>query len=471
MPPRFSYWTIIAGGLPTAFRATEREELLPTFTRLKEKQPDAEMKWFARGKLWSSPEEAQSQRDRRFDSVEGKNRHRDQKRSGGQAGAGESRGRDWRPGGDHRDPRQQFKDAKKARNQRIKAEKFARKPRRDDVPRERPHGDPLTPERRPRPQGPRSSGAGASRNGWTPKPRGGSEGAWRPSAPAHDRNSGRPPDRDRREPDWQNRGPKPHRPTGPQGSRSDWRSAGPRENSRRETTPRERPHGDPLAPERRPRPQGSRQGDAGTDRKKWTDKPGGGKAEGWRPRPPARDRNSGRSDRRESEWQNRGSKPHAPAGPQGARRDWTAKPPREKPHGDKLARPSGPSGDRDRGAPRGPRHDSRGSQPPRSDARGAYRGQGHGDNSWKPKPPRDDRDRDAGGRGGRPFEPRGFDRDRARGSANQEPTSPPRPRGPNREPRRSDAPAPDAPPRPSEPVISPPGPPERGRLNRNKRTR
>ena len=30
MPPRYAYWTIIAGGLPTAFRAAEREELLPT---------------------------------------------------------------------------------------------------------------------------------------------------------------------------------------------------------------------------------------------------------------------------------------------------------------------------------------------------------------------------------------------------------------------------------------------------------
>ena len=67
MPPRFSYWTIIAGGLPTAFRAADREELLPTFTRLKEKQPDAEMKWLARGKLWASPDEARQQSDRRRD--------------------------------------------------------------------------------------------------------------------------------------------------------------------------------------------------------------------------------------------------------------------------------------------------------------------------------------------------------------------------------------------------------------------
>ena len=58
MPPRFAYWTILAGGLPTAFRAAEREELLPTFRRLQQKHPDAEMRWFARGKLWASPAEA-----------------------------------------------------------------------------------------------------------------------------------------------------------------------------------------------------------------------------------------------------------------------------------------------------------------------------------------------------------------------------------------------------------------------------
>ena len=58
MPPRFAYWTILAGGLPTAFRAALREELLPTFRRIQEKHPDAEMKYFARGRLWASPEEA-----------------------------------------------------------------------------------------------------------------------------------------------------------------------------------------------------------------------------------------------------------------------------------------------------------------------------------------------------------------------------------------------------------------------------
>src|SRR5688572_6859484 len=132
MPPRYAYWTIIAGGLPTAFRTAERDELLPTFTRIKEKHPDAEMKYFARGKLWTSQEEArlaaQVQREGRM--------------------ARPSRGRDWRPGGEHRDPRQKFKDAKQARNLTWRKERFERRqlgaPTPPDAPpREKPHGDPL----------------------------------------------------------------------------------------------------------------------------------------------------------------------------------------------------------------------------------------------------------------------------------------------------------------------------------------
>jgi hypothetical protein len=91
MPPRYSYWTILAGGLPTAFRAAERADLLPTFNRIKEKHPDAEMKWFARGRLWASPDESLADLQR----------------------ARTRRDRDWRPGGNHRDPRQAFKTTRK----------------------------------------------------------------------------------------------------------------------------------------------------------------------------------------------------------------------------------------------------------------------------------------------------------------------------------------------------------------------
>ena len=124
MPPRYAYWTIIAGGLPTAFRAANREELLPTFQRIKEKHPDAQMKYFARGKLWESPEAARAPERQRG-----------------------ARPRDWRPGGDHRDPRQKFIDAKKQRNAVRRKERWDRK---NAPPRERPHGAPPRDEARPR---------------------------------------------------------------------------------------------------------------------------------------------------------------------------------------------------------------------------------------------------------------------------------------------------------------------------------
>lgn len=118
MPPRYAYWTIIAGGLPTAFRAADRDELLPTFQRIREKHPDAEMKWFARGKLWASPEEARGA-DRRGG--------RSQPRTARSGRDREPRTRDWRPGGEHRDPRQKFIDAKQQRNASRRQERWQRK--------------------------------------------------------------------------------------------------------------------------------------------------------------------------------------------------------------------------------------------------------------------------------------------------------------------------------------------------------
>ena len=163
MPPRFVYWTIIAGGLPTAFRATERDELLPTFKRIQAKHPDAVMKYFARGKLWASPEEAQEAAERQ--------------RARGRAP--DARGPAWRPGGEHRDPRQKFKDAKKERNLEWRKERF---------------------ERRQKPG--TTSGAGApprpaERRDWSGRPPGAGkpQGAWRsrPPGAGKPQSSHRPP--------------------------------------------------------------------------------------------------------------------------------------------------------------------------------------------------------------------------------------------------------------------------------------
>ena len=90
MPPRYAYWTILIDEKPTAFRAREREELLPTFHQLCRKNTAVVMKWFARGRLWESPEAAEAA-------------------ARAPKPPPEKRGRDWRPGGKHRDPRDRFK--------------------------------------------------------------------------------------------------------------------------------------------------------------------------------------------------------------------------------------------------------------------------------------------------------------------------------------------------------------------------
>jgi hypothetical protein len=86
MPPRYAYWTIILDNAPTAFRARDRADLVPTLRQLLRRNPGATIKWFAKGRLWESPEEARV----------ATNPPR------------ERRGPDWRPGGRHEDPRARF---------------------------------------------------------------------------------------------------------------------------------------------------------------------------------------------------------------------------------------------------------------------------------------------------------------------------------------------------------------------------
>jgi hypothetical protein len=93
MPPRYAYWTILIDGKATAFRAREREELLPTFNQLARKNSDIALRYFSRGKLWDNPEQAQ---------WAGRNVVR----------PAEKRGAGWRPGGAHADPRARFKTGK-----------------------------------------------------------------------------------------------------------------------------------------------------------------------------------------------------------------------------------------------------------------------------------------------------------------------------------------------------------------------
>ena len=103
MPPRYAYWTILIDNSPTAFRAREKEELVPTLHQLRRTNKDVVMKWFARGRLWESRENERESWQRRKAPAEA-----------------ETRSRDWRPGGEHKDPRDRFK--KKNRPERVWSE-------------------------------------------------------------------------------------------------------------------------------------------------------------------------------------------------------------------------------------------------------------------------------------------------------------------------------------------------------------
>jgi hypothetical protein len=109
MPPRHTYWTILIDNAPTAFRSATREELQPTFERLRSRHPSAVMRWFARGRVWASPEEAEQ----------------------AARAARERRGPSWRPGGSHRDPREAARQQRKAKNADRRAERFERRQARE----------------------------------------------------------------------------------------------------------------------------------------------------------------------------------------------------------------------------------------------------------------------------------------------------------------------------------------------------
>jgi hypothetical protein len=145
MPPRFTFWTIIIDGQPTAFRAAEREELLPTLKQLQAKNPAAVLKWFARGRVWESPEDARRERTEAETAAR-------------EAVLKERRAHEWRPGGEHRDPREKFK--KETFQARKRREKKAA-----NLAHESPSGDFS-------PKGPEEGGPGGDRpapGGFAPK--------------------------------------------------------------------------------------------------------------------------------------------------------------------------------------------------------------------------------------------------------------------------------------------------------------
>jgi hypothetical protein len=259
MPPRHTYWTILFGNQPTAFRAAEQEELLPTFKQIQAKHPDAVMMWFARGRLWKSPEEARDTFDRpRYDRPRGprpdwKDRpHGDSPKSPASArwpnkagyggasppaspksrrdeggkprsgGGGAWQNRDDRPQGDRpRGPRPEWKD--RPQGDRPKPPASARWPNKTGYGeggtwRDKPHGKPNPPASA---RWPNKAGYGGASPPASPKsrrdeggkPRSGGGGAWqnRNDRPQGDRPRGP-------RPEWKDR-PQGDRPTPPASAR------------------------------------------------------------------------------------------------------------------------------------------------------------------------------------------------------------------------------------------------------------
>jgi hypothetical protein len=200
-----SFWMIVDGTVPTAFRARSREDLLPTLRQLQRTQPEAAVVWFEAGRTWESQDAAREARELRRRAA------RDRKPS-------------WRPGGAHVDPREKYKmtrDQKRARfkkraafdrrppegagptvpsippdtanpprNEKPAGDRpFTRRPTRSFDQRERrpkPEGFERDPDRRPErpdPKAPRRKpwAAAKSAGGWKARPR--PKAPWKPRGP------------------------------------------------------------------------------------------------------------------------------------------------------------------------------------------------------------------------------------------------------------------------------------------------
>lgn len=221
---RGAFWTIIVDEQPTAFRAPVREDLLPTLKQLQRQHPTAAIKWFQRGRLWDTPGEAMD------------------------ASRPPRRGPGWRPGGEHKDPRDQYKvprDVKRARwasqaaegrgpwvkgnaDRAPERERGAWKPSPDGAPRKPGGKRPFAPRDDRAESQRRDQPPSGDRPAWRPRAEGGSRPAgdtpaWRPKAeadrrPGADRPRGPRPRGDR--PAWR---PKPDGDRRPAGDKPAWR--------------------------------------------------------------------------------------------------------------------------------------------------------------------------------------------------------------------------------------------------------
>jgi len=185
-------WVIVSGASPTAFRSRYRDDLVPTLKQLQRTQPDTRLLWFERNRFWDSPEAARAALAA----------YRTNKKA-------PDRGTDWRPGGEHKDPRAKYqltRDEKRAR--------FKQRLRRGPKP-DRQAGGPGGPGGR---AGPGAPAGRARSNGKPGRPGRSGRPDGKPDSPARPGHSGGKPGFARSgRPDGKQGGPKKW-PKGPQGS-------------------------------------------------------------------------------------------------------------------------------------------------------------------------------------------------------------------------------------------------------------
>ena len=179
-----SFWLIVDGTVPTAFRARQREDLLPTLHQLQRTQPNVALLWFERGRTWESPKAAREALEIRRQT-------------------GRDRKPDWRPGGSHVDPRAKYKLTRDQKRERFKKRAAFNRSRPDE---RGPESGPRQESESPRPFRPESR-----------RPPDRSDRPWRP------RGTKGPANAAGRKGPWKPKGPRgaggPRRPAGPRGPR------------------------------------------------------------------------------------------------------------------------------------------------------------------------------------------------------------------------------------------------------------